>query len=125
MRHLVYLNWCAPFVSAIMHELLHVIGKQKIMLYPVFITNANNLHPFQYFFNVQYVTLLLFQRRRAGLEHEQKRIDRPDHITFNTSGLGSAVKAQYKVDHSLNLQETPYDFCSLMHYSSRMEKKGK
>ena len=29
MRHFVYLNWCAPFVSAIMHELIHVIGKQK------------------------------------------------------------------------------------------------
>ena len=59
--------------------------------------------------------LLLFQRRRAGLEHEQKRIDRPYHITANTSGLGSAVKAQFKVDRSLNLQKTPYDFCSLTH----------
>ena len=68
--------------------------------------------------------LLLFPRRRAGLEHEQKRIDRPDHITFNTSGLGSAGTGQYDVDQSLKLQGAPYDFCSLMHYSAHMEKKG-
>ena len=36
-------------------------------------------------------------------------------------------RAQYGLDKSLNIQKTPYDFCSILHYSSstKMEKKGK
>ena len=61
----------------------------------------------------------------AGFWHEQSRIDRDQYIRINWGNIkdDAGSRAQFKKTQS-NDFNTPYDYCSIMHYGTRFLSKN-
>ena len=50
--------------------------------------------------------------------HEQSRPDRDQYITINWENMNSAYQSQFSVCNNCDVQDTEYDYSSVMHYPS-------
>ena len=53
-----------------------------------------------------------------GYLHEQSRSDRDEYVTINWNNMNSAYESAFAICLSCDLQDTEYDYQSVMHYSS-------
>ena len=51
-----------------------------------------------------------------GYKHEQARSDRDDYVTINWSNIVDRYKSQFTKCTTCELQNTAYDYGSVMHY---------
>merc|ERR1712140_7587 len=60
-----------------------------------------------------------------GYMHEQSRPDRDQYITINWENMNSMYQSQFSVCNNCDVQDTEYDYSSVMHYpSSAFSKNG-
>jgi len=52
-----------------------------------------------------------------GFYHEQSRIDRDEYVSIHSENIIEAALGNFDKSSSVNSLESPYDFCSVMHYS--------
>ena len=56
--------------------------------------------------------------------HEQSRPDRDQYITINWENMNSAYQSQFSVCNNCDVQDTEYDYSSVMHYPSNAFSKN-
>jgi hypothetical protein len=61
-----------------------------------------------------------------GLFHEQARTDRDDYVTINWANIPEVARQNFQIlgEDAMNAYGVPYDYKSIMHYSSTVSHKS-
>ena len=102
-------EYCAYRVGIPIHEVMHAIG--TTIIYSFQLNNSYNL---KFYASTNIKKLFHFL---LGYDHEQARNDRDDYITINWDNIKPGGKSQYTKCTRCTLQNTTYDYGSVMHYS--------